>query len=167
MWQEKALHSSKWNALTNSPLHNAQRTRGGNKLQIAAQIIKISSNTGIKTTGSVELRSLNHFSRFIALSTWIRALATAFVFRTSSFVICTLPDPGGGITKVACLNNRSSWIGKPRSARITSPGSIRSRIPDCWTINLSVALPPQAGDMNDIRPSGAIATRYLRVLWCL
>ena len=56
---------------------------------------------------------------------------------------------------------------KPRSAKMTSPGSINSRNPESCVMALSEALPPYPDDRNDIAPFGVMATRYLMVLWCL
>lgn len=54
---------------------------------------------------------------------------------------------------------------KPLSAITSSPGRRYSRNPEFAVMNLSLHLPPYAGEMNMISPHGAIETRYLMVFW--
>ena len=60
--------------------------------------------------------------------------------------------------KQKILDNNSS------SAFTSSPGQRYSRNPELAAINLSLHLPPYAGEMNIIKPHGAIAMRNLIVL---
>ena len=53
---------------------------------------------------------------------------------------------------------------KPWSASTTSPGSRLFRFPECSTICLSEALPPQPFEIKLITPCGVILIGYLAVL---
>ena len=104
------------------------------------------------------------FIRPIALSTCIRALAIFLVTITLSLDICSSPELGGGISNVAPLTMRSSFIVKPLSAITKSVGSRSSRNPDSRVICWSDALPPHDFERKLIIPLGAIPTRNLTVL---
>lgn len=134
------------------------------KLHSAAHMIRMSSKRGIMLKGRVILRKLNHFNLFMALSTWILTLAILLVCMTFCIDICSNPELDGGISSLAYLYIKSSYIGNPLSAITVSYGSIKSRNPEFWTIYLSVALPPQDFETNDISPLDEIATRYFNVL---
>ena len=69
-----------------------------------------------------------------------------------------------GRTSLTLRSNRRSWITNPRSAITSSPGRRYSRNPELAVMNLPLHLPPYAGEMNIIRPHGAIAMRNLIVL---
>ena len=144
-----------------------QSTSGGCKLQSAAQTNTMSSRIGIKLMGMVFLRIANHFIRPIARSTWILAFAIFFVLTTSAAVCCSIPELGGGISRLALRISNSELIVNPLSAKITSPGSTKFRKPDSLTICLSEARPPQPADKKLIMPLGAVTTKYVAVLWRL
>ena len=92
------------------------------------------------------------------------SLAIFLVTITLSLDICSSPELGGGISNVAPLTMRSSFIVKPLSAITKSVGSRRSRNPDSRVMYWSDALPPHAFERKLIIPLGAIPTRNLTVL---
>lgn len=124
----------------------------------------MSSIRGTSVIGRVFFKIEKTFIRPIALSTCIRALAIFLVTLTLSLDICSSPELGGGISNVAPLTMRSSFIVKPLSAIIKSVGSRRLRNPDSQVMCWSDALPPHAFERKLIIPLGAIPTRNLTVL---
>ena len=76
-----------------------------------------SSIRGTSVIGRVFFKIEKTFIRAIALSTCIQALANFLVTITlSRSDICSSPELGGGISNVAHLTMRSSFIVKPLSA---------------------------------------------------
>ena len=120
------------------------------------------SRMGTRLIGTVFLRITNDFMSPIARSTCIRALATFLVLATSPGVCCSQPDLGGGISSLAWRISSSLLMVKPRSARMTSPGSTRSRKPDSLSMRLLEVLPPQPTERK--LAFGAIPIRYFAVL---
>ena len=120
-----------WVILTFVGVKLAQITseRGGSKLQRAAQTKIKSSAKGTKVIGETFLIIENLFILPIALSTCIHRLAIAFVFKTFLWLICSIPELDGGISRVAPHSKRSSLMVNLRSAIMTSPGSTSSKKP--------------------------------------
>ena len=119
-------------------------TRGGQRLHSELQTLEMSSILGRRVLGKVDFTILYHLMQLIARSTWMRRLATRFVFSTSDFGICSCPLAAGGMVSFARRSRSLSFKGNPRSAITSSPGSSRSTKPHCWTICLSKVLPPHA-----------------------
>ena len=101
-----------------------------------AQTTTTSSATGNRVLSRALFKIEKFFIRPIALSTCILAFAIYFVSCTFFPVICSCPVLNGGIFREAAFIMMSSVMVNPRSARIKSPGSSKSRKPDalvmCW-----------------------------------
>ena len=115
-------------------------TSGGGKWHSAAQTTTMSSRMGTRLIGTVFFRMTT--TSFVHLPAqhgfWHWPLSLFW----QSFCCCSQPELGGGISSLAQRMRSSLLIVKLRSARMTSPGSIRSRKPDLLTMRLSDALPP-------------------------
>ena len=132
---------------------NSVYSKGTTESQIftrAQQIVKILSNVVTspflvvtKSIGWVALRMLNFFLMLpIIRSTWILTLAILRVCSTSIPLSCFLPLVNAGIFIVEQNNPTDSWMSKPLSASMTSPGVRRSRRPLFSVRYLSLTLPP-------------------------
>lgn len=116
--------------------------RGGSRLHRALHTVMMPSTCGTKVMGKTPFMISNHFIRHIAHSTWMHTFAMSFVLLTSEAGIRSTTLLEGGISSVAIANITSSLIEKPRSARMMSPLSIRSKNVDCRTMWRSVVLSP-------------------------
>ncbi len=125
-------------------------TRGGSRLH---DVVK---NWHEADRHSVFFRIANHFILPMARSTWILAFAIFLVFATSVVFCCSTRELGGGMWSFALSINSSLLIVNPRSAKIISPVSRRSRKPDWLTMCLSDVQPPQPAEMKLIMPLGAM-----------
>ena len=73
----------------------------------------------------------------------------------------------GGMFSFTPIHKRSYVISKPLSAIMLSPTSNKSNRPERRVIALSDTEPQYRWDINVIAPDGLIATKPLKVLWCL
>ena len=141
----------------------------------AQQIVTILSNvvtspflTVTKSMGWVAPKMLYLFRMFpITRSTCILTLAILRVCSTSIPLSCFLPLVNAGILIVEQNNPTDSWMSKPLSAKMTSPGVRWSSRPLFSVRCLSLTLPPHPSEIKLTVPWGVIPIRYLTVLWCL
>ena len=100
----------------------------------------------------------------ITLSMWMWTLATCFENSSSCKESCLLPWQKEGMTNVALWSATSLSMSKPLLTKMRSLSSKSFEKPLFTVIHLSVALPPQHFERNDILPDRNILNRNLIML---
>ena len=103
----------------------------------------------------------------MTLSSWILTLAILLDISTSPPLSCVFLRVNSGLRNGTSFISITSSMLKPLSSSTMSPGS-KLFVKFEFTVRcLSLVLPPQPSEIEEIDPCGVIAIKYLTVLLCL